>query len=84
MCLHTGKAIALPQENTISILGEHLTNPGETPAEWVVHVPKGLAAAELMAQQNGLHVLGEVIPDRYAHCNITCMLLTNKFWTGWS
>jgi len=63
MCLHTGKAIALPQENTVSILGQHLTNPGETSAEWVVHVPKGLAAAELMAQQNGLHVLGEVIPD---------------------
>ena len=79
MCLHTGKAIALPQENTVSILGQHLTNPRETSAEWVVHVPKGLAAAELMAQQNGLHVLGEVIPDRYAHFTIICMLLTNKF-----
>merc|ERR1712226_546307 len=36
-------------------------------AEWVVHVPKGLAAVQQLADQHGLEVLGEVLPDTFEY-----------------
>ena len=36
-------------------------------AEWVVHVPKGKEAVQRMAEDHGLEVLGEVLPDTFEY-----------------
>ena len=36
-------------------------------AEWVVHVPRGKEAVQRMAEDHGLEVLGEVLPDTFEY-----------------
>ena len=36
-------------------------------AEWVVHVPSGLEAVQRLAEEHGLDVLGEVLPDTFEY-----------------